>query len=208
MSLTLLNILLLSSSLSHSLTHYEPNLLPSNSDGYCNVTDTVVDYRQNKCLNTMGCGWCYNNATGTKSCKFVGICFYKDSSVLNECEVIDHSVSCNLIRLLGFLVIIGVICSTMSCSLTILRHCMMATSCETLVYFVGMITVLFYSLLPVFLMYYTTFSTFCIATITQLALSTTFWLCGSTEKVRKVYLNKNHSEYQRIPDGETGRLLN
>ena len=84
----------------------------------------------------------------------------------------------------------------------------MATNCENLVYFVGMITVLFYSLLPVFLLYYTTFTTFCIATMTQLALSTTFWLCGSTEKVRKVYLNKNHSEYQRIPDGETGSLLN
>ncbi len=52
MSLTLFNILLISSSLSHSLTHYEPNLLPSNSDGYCNVTDTVSDYRENKCLNT------------------------------------------------------------------------------------------------------------------------------------------------------------
>ena len=208
MSLTLFNVLFLTSSLSHSLTHFEPNLLPSNSDGYCNVSSIDTKNQYTNCINTVGCGWCHDNKTGTKSCEFVGICFYNSDSNFNSCEVLDHSISCNFIRLIGFFIIIGVIASTMSCCLSILRHCMINSNCESLVYFVGMMSVLFYSLIPVFLIYYSTFSIFCIVTITQLALSTTFWLCGSTEKVRKVYINKNHSDYQRIPDGETGGLLN
>ena len=176
--------------------------------GYCNVSSVDTKNQYTNCINTVGCGWCHDNKTGTNSCEFVGICFYNSDSNFNSCEVLDHSISCNFIRLIGFFIIIGVIASTMSCCLSILRHCMINSNCESLVYFVGMMSVLFYSLIPVFLIYYSTFSIFCLVTITQLALSTTFWLCGSTEKVRKVYINKNHSDYQRIPDGETGGLLN
>ena len=171
MSLTLFNVLFLTSSLSHSLTHFEPNLLPSNSDGYCNVSSIDTKNQYTNCINTVGCGWCHNNKTGTKSCEFVGICFYNSDSNFNSCEVLDHSISCNFIRLIGFFIIIGVIASTMSCCLSILRHCMINSNCESLVYFVGMMSVLFYSLIPVFLIYYSTFSIFCIVIVLAISVS-------------------------------------
>ena len=206
---SLLAPITLSHSVVNSITHYEPNLLPGNSKGYCNVTNTTSRSPANACINTAGCGWCYNNQTGKSSCNFVGVCFYKGNlDDFTNCEILDNSISCNFIRLVGFFILLGVIVSSMSCSLNFLRYIMETTNCINLVYFVGVISVLLYSVIPVFLLYYTNFTTFCLGTLAQLSITAFVWLCGDTETVRRVYINKNHSEYQRIPDGETGALVN
>ena len=194
MSIAIYTLLLLENIKTNALTHYQPNLIPKNYERYCNISHE----NSNNCINTLGCGWCHNNKTKVSSCEYVGVCFIKNNYNISNCEILDQTITCNFIRLLGFFIVIGVMTSTMSCCLSILRHFIQSSNCESLVYFVGMISVLLYSLLPIFLLYYSTFTIFCLATIVQLGISTTYWLCGNTEQVRQVYLNKNHSEYQTI----------
>lgn len=207
--LSLLSTNIITHSITNSFGHYEPNLLPSNSANYCNASISNTENPSSDCINTLGCGWCYNNETKVSSCDYVGVCFYKGH--LNEytnCEILDNTITCNFIRLIGFFILIGVLTSSMTCSLRILRYCIETTNCFATTYFIGLFAVLFYSMIPVFTLFYTSFSTFCITTLVQLTFSVLFWVCGDTETVRKVYINKNHSEYQRIADGETGALVN
>lgn len=198
-------------SITQSFGHYEPNLQPSNSEQYCSaaVNKSGIISPESACVNTLGCGWCYNNQTKGYSCDYMGVCFYRGHlNDYTECEILDSTITCNFIRLIGFFILLGVITTSMSCSLRILRYFIETTNCFSCVYFTGLISALFYSLIPVFMLYYTSFTTFCITTLVQLTLSVLLWLCGDTETVRRVYINKNHSEYQRIPDGETGALVN
>ena len=211
--LSLLSTNIISHSITNSLGHYNPNLQPSNSGKYCNASVSHSSNRNgnpgNNCVNTLGCGWCYNNNTKEYSCDYVGVCFYRGHlDDFTECEILDSTITCNFIRLIGFFILLGVLTTSMMCSLRILKYFIEATNCFSCVYFIGLISALFYSLTPVFMLFYTSFTTFCITTLVQLTLSVLFWVCGDTETVRRVYINKNHSEYQRIPDGETGALVN
>jgi len=171
-------------------------MIPSAENNVCNYNTS------NECVNELGCGWC-NYTTNKPICKYVGVCYLNVNNANTNitemhCEVETKQVFCELSKIFLFFVVLGTSISVMSCGFVIIKRIIPNIPCQILSYYILLIIVLSISVLPSVSFYYFTSIDFMVITTSLLFLSILFWIYYGGENVRKIYINRTHSEYSEI----------
>tara|TARA_B100001093_G_C26712810_1_gene964204 strand:- start:688 stop:1245 length:558 start_codon:yes stop_codon:yes gene_type:complete len=166
-------------------------IIPSAETNVCNYNTS------NECINEFGCGWC-NYTKNQPICKYVGVCYLNTNITKMQCEVETNQVFCELSRIFLFFIVLGTTISVMSCGFVIIRRIISNMPYQILCYYILLIIVLSVSVLPSISFYYLTSIDFIIITSSLLFLSILFWIYYGGENVRKIYINRTHSEYSEI----------